>query len=304
MTDDPGPEFWRRQHDQLVVINELRRLIDEQPDRFTGLTTNGSAHVVVHLVDPTAAEKDRFRALLQDARRENIAIELVQGLRPLRLLNQIMSDIGRGKIFAEVGVHVIGCGIDTATATVQVTVAARSVADARRACARYGGAIVITAADRSGLTLFHHSRSREGWPVPSVPPASRHTTCIQDERAAAAEQLQEPTPAPRHPRLHAQHREALVAGSVSLGQPVEVGQLQRAASLRGQAIEQRPHAGGELAVPGLRIILDADDAGTARSPAGSIRRAGADRAGCAWSPSPAARGRFRPARFRSSGSLV
>ena len=172
MTDDPGPEFWARQHDQLVVVNELQRLIDEQPDRFTGLTTNGSAHIVVHLVDPTAAEEDRFRALLQDAQRETIEVELVQGRRPLRLLNRIMSDIGRGKIFAAAGVHVIGCGIDTATATVQVTVAARSVQDARRACARYDGAIVITAVDRSALTLFHHSRSREGWPVPSVPPAS------------------------------------------------------------------------------------------------------------------------------------
>jgi hypothetical protein len=83
MTEDPGPEFWARQHDQLVVIIE-------QPDRFTGLTTNGSGHVVIHLVDPAAAEQDRFRALLQDAQREKIEVELAQGLRPLRELNQTM----------------------------------------------------------------------------------------------------------------------------------------------------------------------------------------------------------------------
>ena len=184
MSDDRGPEFWARQHDQLVVINALQRLIDEQPDSFTGLTTNGSVHVVIHLVDPTAADQAPFRALLQDARRENIEIALAQGLRPLRTLNQIMSDIVRSKIFTEVGVHVVGCGIDVATATVQVTVAARSVADARRACARYDGAIVITAVDRNAFgMLSRHRGSREGWPVPIVAPEAtigRPVTAVAD----------------------------------------------------------------------------------------------------------------------------
>jgi hypothetical protein len=154
-----------------VVINALRRLIDEQPDRFTGLTTNGSSRVVVHLVDPAAADQDRFRALLRDARRESIEVEFAEGLRPLRALRRIMDDIGRGRILAEVGVHVVGCGIDIATATVQVVVAARSVPDARRACARYDGAVVINAVDRSAFTtLPGYSGSREGWRVPTVRP--------------------------------------------------------------------------------------------------------------------------------------
>ena len=171
MTDDPGPEFWARQHDQLVVINELRRLIDEQPDRFTGLTTNGSAHVVIHLVDPAAAEEDRFRALLQDAQREKIEVELVQGRRPLRLLKRIMDDVLCGQVFA--GVCPVSCGIDVATATVQVTVAERAVEEARRECGRYDGAVVVTAIDRSRFTtLPGHSGSREGWPVPTVAPKS------------------------------------------------------------------------------------------------------------------------------------
>jgi hypothetical protein len=171
MTDDPGLNFGARQHDQLVVINNLRRLIDEQHDRFTGLTTDGSSHVVVYLVDPTAAEQDRFLSLLHDARRENVVVELVPGLRSLRELNQIMNDIGRGDTFTEDAVSPVSCGIDVATATVQVTVAARSVTAARRACARYDGAVVITAVDRSAFTtLPTHRGSREGWPVPTVRP--------------------------------------------------------------------------------------------------------------------------------------
>jgi hypothetical protein len=94
-----------------------------------------------------------------------------------------MGDIGRGRIFAEVGVHVIGCGIDIATATVQVTVAARAVEEARRACARYEGAVVITAVDRSQFTtLPGNSGSREGWPLPTIAP---QTTIGQPVAAVA-----------------------------------------------------------------------------------------------------------------------
>jgi hypothetical protein len=170
VTDDPGPEFWARQHDQLVVINELRRLIDEQPDRFTGLTTNGSGRVVIHVVDLAAVEQERFRALLQDARREKIEIDVVPGLRPLRGLNRIMDDMGRGQVL---GMRPVSCGIDVATSTVQITVAARIVEEARRACARYDGAVVITAVDRNAFGPLPGRRdSPAGWPVPSVAPMS------------------------------------------------------------------------------------------------------------------------------------
>ena len=171
MTDDPGPEFWARQSVQLVAINALRRWIDAHPDRFTGLTTNGSGHVAVHLVDPAAADQKRFRALLEDARRRGIEVELAKGRRPLRMLNEIMDDVVRGQVFT--GVRPVSYGIDVATATVQVTVAARAVDEARRACARYGGAVVVTAVDRSRFTtLPGSSEPREGWPVPTIAPKS------------------------------------------------------------------------------------------------------------------------------------
>jgi hypothetical protein len=171
VTDDPGPEFWARQHDQLVVINELQRLIDEQSDRFTGLVTNGSGHVVIHVVDTAVVEEERFRALLQVARREGIEVEVVPGLRPLRTLKRIMDDVIRGEVFA--GARPVSCGIDVATSTVQVTVAARAVEEARRACARYDGAVVVIAVDRNAFGPLPGRRdSPAGWPVPSVAPMS------------------------------------------------------------------------------------------------------------------------------------
>jgi len=46
---DPGPEYWARQARQLPVINAMQQLIEDEPDRFTGLTANGSAHITLHL---------------------------------------------------------------------------------------------------------------------------------------------------------------------------------------------------------------------------------------------------------------
>jgi hypothetical protein len=173
------------------VINNLQALIAEQPDRFTGLTTNTSAHVVIYLVDPTAAEQGRFRSILRDAQRENINVALTPGQRSLRMLTQIMDDITRGRVFPG-KVRLVSWGIDAATAAVQVTVAARSVEEARRACAHYDGAVMITAVDRSAFGMLPGYRgSREGgqsrqsgqrresrslsrrWPAATAPKASR-----------------------------------------------------------------------------------------------------------------------------------
>jgi hypothetical protein len=82
-----------------------------------------------------------------------------------------MSDIGRGHVFA--GARPVSCGIDVATSTVQITVAARAVDEARRACARYEGAVVITAVDRNTFGPLPGRRdSPAGWPIPSCAPES------------------------------------------------------------------------------------------------------------------------------------
>ncbi|WP_297658944.1 hypothetical protein [Pseudonocardia sp.] len=46
------------------MIDALRDLIDQEPDRFTGLTTAGSDDVTLHVVDPTVREDERLLALL------------------------------------------------------------------------------------------------------------------------------------------------------------------------------------------------------------------------------------------------
>jgi hypothetical protein len=167
---DPGPEYW--QAAQLPVINAMQSLIDQEPDRFTGLTTAGSDHVTLHFVDPTVRQDERLVTLLDDARTADIEVEFTESPRSLRELNTINDEIRRADLFREHGVRAAQFWIDPATATVEIHVADSAVDVVRRVFAPYGDAVVVTGNGRVDLSmrLRPYSGSREGWPVPTLAP--------------------------------------------------------------------------------------------------------------------------------------
>lgn len=169
---DPAPGYWRRQAAQLPVINAMRALIDGEPDRFTGLTTDGSDRVTLHVVDPSVREDERLVALLDDAHSVDIEVEFTEGPRSLRELAAIKEEILRTGPFRESGVRAARFWIDPATATVRIHVADPAVDLVRRVFARHGDAVVVTGegpVDRS-MRLGRFTGSREGWPVPTLAP--------------------------------------------------------------------------------------------------------------------------------------
>lgn len=92
---DPGLEYWARQARQLPVINAMEQLIEDEPDRFVGLTANGSAHITVHVVDRAVLHEPRPAALLAQARAERIEVVVADGVRSRSELTGIRDDIMR-----------------------------------------------------------------------------------------------------------------------------------------------------------------------------------------------------------------
>ncbi len=169
---DPGPEYWRRQAAQLPVINAIQSLIDQEPDRFTGLTTGGSDHVTLHVVDPTVRQDDRLVALLDDARSVDIEVEFADSARSLRELKAINDEILQTDPLQKNGVRAAEFWIDPATATVRIHVADSAVDVVGRVFARHGDAVVVTGNGPVDLStrLRPFSGSRAGWPVPTLAP--------------------------------------------------------------------------------------------------------------------------------------
>ena len=94
---DLGPELWARQKAQLTVINAIRPVVDDEPDRFAGITTDTSARAtpreargtpLIELVgqpaEPTAA---RLRDEGRDVEIHHLGhrIALTTDLRPNRV---------------------------------------------------------------------------------------------------------------------------------------------------------------------------------------------------------------------------
>lgn len=169
---DPGPECWRRQAAQLPVIDAMQSLIEQEPDRFTGLTSVGSDRVTLHVVDPTVRQDDRLVTLLADAREAGIEVGFADSPRSLRDLNAINDEILRTDPFPTNGVRAAEFWIDPSTATVRIHVADSAVDVVRRVFARHGDAVVVTGHGPVDLStrLPRFSGSRTGWPVPTPAP--------------------------------------------------------------------------------------------------------------------------------------
>jgi hypothetical protein len=157
---DPGPEYRRRQSAQLTVINAIRSLIDQEPDR---LSTAESGHVTIHLVGPTVRQDERLVTLLDNARVADIEVEFTESPRSLRELTAIHDETLRTDPFKGHGVRGAMFGIDPATATIGITVADSAVDLVRRVFAPYGEAVVVSGTGPVDLStrLERHSGSRE-----------------------------------------------------------------------------------------------------------------------------------------------
>lgn len=169
---DPGPEYWRRQAAQLPVIGAMQSLVEQEPDRFTGLTSVGSDRVTLHVVDPTVRQDDRLVTLLEDARKAGIEVGFTDSPRSLRDLDAINDEILRTDPFTTNGVRTAEFWIDPATATVRIHVADSAVDVVRRVFARHGDAVVVTGHGPVDLStrLPRFPGSRAGWPVPTPAP--------------------------------------------------------------------------------------------------------------------------------------
>lgn len=169
---DPGPEFWRRQAAQPAVIGAVEDLIDREPDRFTGLTADGSGHVTLHVTDSAVLDDARLVALLEDARAADIEVTSTVQPRSLRELRAIYDEILRTDPFRAHGVDAAEFRIDPATATVRILVADAAVDLVRRVFARHGDAVVVIGNGPPDLStrLHRHTGPRDGWPVPTLAP--------------------------------------------------------------------------------------------------------------------------------------
>ena len=169
---DPGPEFWRRQAEQLTVIGAVEDLVDREPDRFTGLTAAGSGHVTLHVTDPAVLGDARLVALLEDARAVGIDVTSAVGPRSLRELRAIYDEILRTDPFRAHGVDAAEFRIEPATATVRILVADVDVDLVRQVFAPHGDAVVVIGCGPPDLStrLGRHTGPRDGWPVPTLAP--------------------------------------------------------------------------------------------------------------------------------------
>lgn len=154
------------------MINAIERLIEEQPDRFTGLTTRGSGDVTVYVVDESVIAEEPFTALRREAVATGIELYTAQGLRPRSELTRVMDAITRSGILGTPAFAGAQWGIDPASATVQLRVGEAGVDEVRAAFAELGGAVAITSVPpEEGMTTLGggHRGPHEGWPAPTLP---------------------------------------------------------------------------------------------------------------------------------------
>ncbi|GAY13084.1 hypothetical protein [Pseudonocardia sp. N23] len=175
MTADPGPEYWRRQHAQLEVYNELLRIVEGEPDRFTGLVGDGSGEtmrITVHAVDPTVRYDERVAGLVARAPHVDVEVTFVDSRRSLRELTAIRDDVVHQNPLQESGLRGLELWIDPSEETVYVRVADSAVETIRRRFAQHGAALTVVGNGPADLStrLRRFSGSRDGWPVPTLDP--------------------------------------------------------------------------------------------------------------------------------------
>ncbi|GEL26054.1 hypothetical protein PSU4_50080 [Pseudonocardia sulfidoxydans NBRC 16205] len=172
---DPGSEYWRRQAVQLEVYNGLLRIVEADPDRFTGLVGDNSGETMrltIHAVDPTVRDDERIAAQVAQASKGDVEITFVDSRRSLRELTAVQADIIRQNPLQENGSRGIELWIDAAASTVCVRVADSAVDTMRRQFAHHGDGVTVVGNGSVDLSirLGRHTGPREGWPVPSLAP--------------------------------------------------------------------------------------------------------------------------------------
>lgn len=172
---DPGPEHWRRQHLQLEVYNALLRIVEGEPDRFTGLVGDGSGETMrltVHSFDPTVRDDARIVALVARAPEVDVEVTFVDSRRSLRELTAVHDDVMRQRPSQENGLRAVMSWIDPAAATVRVQLADSAVDRVQKQFAHHGDAVTVIGNGPPDLSirLGRYTGSRDGWPVPSLDP--------------------------------------------------------------------------------------------------------------------------------------
>ncbi|ODU03255.1 MAG: hypothetical protein ABS81_14935 [Pseudonocardia sp. SCN 72-86] len=173
---DPGPEYWRRQTSQLEVYNALLRIVEAEPDRFTGLVGDGSGETMrltLYAVDPTVRDDARIAALVARAPDVHVEVTIVDSRRSLRELTAVRDDIIRNEpLRRDDGFRGIELWIEPVQETVVVRVSDSFVDTIRRRFAHHGDAVTAVGNGPVDLSirLGRHTGSREGWPVPSLAP--------------------------------------------------------------------------------------------------------------------------------------
>ncbi|UWZ58821.1 hypothetical protein Daura_23215 [Dactylosporangium aurantiacum] len=104
-----------------MAIEQLRQVVDSDPARFAGLSTNGSAHVTVHLLNAAAAAQPDLRRIRQTAKAAGITLTVVHQRRNLDELTRVKRAVMSDQQLAAVGsARVIGARVDPDTNSVVV----------------------------------------------------------------------------------------------------------------------------------------------------------------------------------------
>lgn len=164
MGDVHMPDWLLRGQSVPAVVKAIERLVEEQPDRFTGVSRHGDDEFTVHVVDPAAATEEPFATLRRQADEADIVLRTAPSPRSRSELIRVMEAISHGA-GAQWGIH-------PATATVRLQVAEADAEAAHAALDRFGAAITITSVLPATLAPVLPRGPREPrawWPMPSLP---------------------------------------------------------------------------------------------------------------------------------------
>jgi hypothetical protein len=135
-----------QQHDQLVALERLHQIVDNDPARFAGISTNGSGEATVHLLDAPAAAQPDLREIRQATSAAGIKLTVVTERRSLDDLTRIQRAVLSDRQLAAVeSAHVIGARIDPATNSVVVRATGDTAALVSIAGHTYGDAVRVQA---------------------------------------------------------------------------------------------------------------------------------------------------------------
>jgi hypothetical protein len=152
-----------RQNAQLVVIEHLRAIAAAAPDRFAGVSTQGSAHVEVNLADNPSVSTSDLASITREATAVGITVSFPVRKHSLRELTRIQDAVTHDAALAAAAAAPLSATIDPDTDSVRI--ASSGVTDGLRTKARdlFGDAVTVYATTPGTLAQGRFDDSSPYW---------------------------------------------------------------------------------------------------------------------------------------------